>query len=245
MMISIKPEKIANFLLSLCLFLGGFSFLIQIIKYSLGYDYIFGIVPLFDVDQEANIPTWFTSILLLLAAIILGVVTLRKYYSRDRYKLHWLILSFIFLYLSLDEVAGVHEKANFILNAKITFVNSDPFNLFLLIILAIFYGKFMLHLPKQTLIQFIGAASLFITGALLIEFINVNFFPSIYWQHSLLNSLIVTIEELLEMFGAVLFIYSLIFYLGQKRHKLRLEFVTTETITEYWKNKYLKSNSNQ
>ncbi len=245
MMISVKPEKIAHFLLGLCFLLGGFSFLIQIIKYSLGYDYIFGIVPLFDVDQEANIPTWFTSILLLLAGIILGIVTLRKYHSSDRYKLHWLILSFLFLYLSLDEVASVHEKANFILNAKITFVNSDPFNLLLLIVLAISYRKFMLHLPRQTLIQFTGAASLFITGAFLIEFINVNFFPYIYWQHSLLNSLIVTIEELLEMWGAVFFIYALIFYLGQKKHKLKIDFVSTETITEYWKNRYLKVNSNQ
>jgi hypothetical protein len=42
-----------------------------LIQYGLGYDRALGFVPLFDMDSEANIPTFAATLLLLLGAVAL------------------------------------------------------------------------------------------------------------------------------------------------------------------------------
>src|SRR5215216_8208718 len=64
---------------------------------------------IFDVGEERSIPTWFESIQFLLCSMLLAVVTVAKKRRSDRYILHWSFLSVIFLVLSLDEVASIHE----------------------------------------------------------------------------------------------------------------------------------------
>src|SRR5256885_4802293 len=66
---------------------------------------------LFDLDAEANIPTWFSSALLLMCAMLLAANAAAKWKTRDRYTIHWIVLSVIFLYLSVDETAIIHEMS--------------------------------------------------------------------------------------------------------------------------------------
>ena len=69
-------------------------------------------VRLFRVDGETNIPTWYSSSLLLLCALVLAVIGKMKLQGYDRYALHWVLLSGGFVYLSLDEAAVLHEMLN-------------------------------------------------------------------------------------------------------------------------------------
>lgn len=63
-----------------------------------------------DVNQEANIPTWFSSILLFMVSLTaFGVFYFAELPAGWFYRYIWLILSIAYLYFSLDEIAGFHE----------------------------------------------------------------------------------------------------------------------------------------
>ena len=67
----------------------------------------FGIDKLFLFSEEANIPTLFSSISLLISSLILYLISqLNKIiFSQKKY---WRMLSFIFIFLAIDETAGIH-----------------------------------------------------------------------------------------------------------------------------------------
>ena len=68
---------------------------------------------LFDVNGEATLAAWFSSALLLGAAVLTGLAALDSRLAGDS-KLHrrtWGALSLVFLLLSADEAASLHELA--------------------------------------------------------------------------------------------------------------------------------------
>ena len=75
------------------------------LKLVLGHDTVFGLVRKFDLDTELNVPTWFSVLLLLLAAAALGYIGVRAKHEGDRFAGHWRGLAWIFLFMSLDETA--------------------------------------------------------------------------------------------------------------------------------------------
>ena len=66
-------------------------------------------IRLFDLNREENIPTWFSSLLLILNAFILAIIAIRTKAQQGPYYTQWFVLAAIFLYLSVDETAQLHE----------------------------------------------------------------------------------------------------------------------------------------
>jgi hypothetical protein len=140
---------------------------------------------MFDVGEERSIPTWFSSILLLLCSILLAVVTVAKRQRNDRYTLHWGILSLILLLLSLDEVASIHEAigqqserlllytTGLTPSGAISFFWVVPGAIFVLIVL-LAYLRFLADLPQTTRRWFLFAGALFVLGALGIEMLTAQ-----------------------------------------------------------------------
>jgi hypothetical protein len=64
------------------------------------------------VDEEDSLPTWYAASALLLTSSLLWLISRRKQTDRDSWVLHWYGLSLAFAALSMDEVAGVHETFN-------------------------------------------------------------------------------------------------------------------------------------
>jgi hypothetical protein len=65
-------------------------------------------VRLFDLDREANIPTWYQSALLLLCcALSAAIGRLSNFGAGVRGR--WLLMAALFLCLSIDEAAVIHE----------------------------------------------------------------------------------------------------------------------------------------
>ena len=64
----------------------------------------------FDLEQEANIPSWYSSAMLLVCSGLLAVIAAAKKVSSERYVGHWYGLSLIFMLMSVDEAATLHEK---------------------------------------------------------------------------------------------------------------------------------------
>ena len=67
---------------------------------------------LFDVDEEDTLPTWFSAFLLLIVSAFLWLCARRKRASADPWAVNWYILTVGFLLMSVDEVSGIHETVN-------------------------------------------------------------------------------------------------------------------------------------
>ncbi len=133
---------------------------------------------------------------------------------------YWTVLAYIFLFLSLDEFAGFHEKlvkpANDLL--KLNKV-SDFFAfgwvvpaLILVAVLGFFYIRFIWALPKKTRFTIIAAALFFLLGAIGMEMVG-GFLKKNFGMDSVVYVLGTTFEEFFELSGLILFIYGLLDYL--------------------------------
>lgn len=174
---------------------------------------------LFDANRESSIPTWYSSGLLFFAAMLFALIGAYKRAQRHRYIPHWLGLAAIFLYLSLDEAAAIHEKLSIPLQEALNVTGYLYFAwviaaLPLLALFGLVYLRFLFHLPARIRLLFIAAGVIYIGGALLIEAVSAN-----QWYlnqgSNLVYSIIGNMEELCEMLGVITLIYALLLYIEQ------------------------------
>ena len=77
--------------------------------YVLDHDYVKGLVPLFDLGREHNIPSFVSSALFVAGS--LGFFTIyRLEKSTEQAHGHWLALAAIFVFLAIDEWFSIHER---------------------------------------------------------------------------------------------------------------------------------------
>lgn len=178
------------------------------------------------VDHESSIPTWFSTALLLSCAGLLFLVALAKRARRDRYTRHWMGLAFIFLYLSMDEGAALHEifttPLRELFNATgVLFFAWVIIGVPLVLIFALAYLRFLLHLPSRVRNLFILAGMMYVGGAVVIEGIAAN-----QWYlndgSTLFYSAISSVEEFFEMTGVIVLIYALLSYVTQAHVEIDL-----------------------
>jgi hypothetical protein len=177
------------------------------------------------LDGECNIPSWFSSCLLFIASQLLALITLA--HRRDRSVSRWLLLSLIFLFLSLDETAQLHELS--IAPLRDTFHTSGLLRYPWIIpggiavaILGVSYLRFLGNLPRNTRRLFVAAAVIYVGGAVGLEALSGRQ-SSLHGEHNLAYHLIITAEELLEMTGVVVFIYALLDYISHQLGTVRLQ----------------------
>lgn len=193
-----------------------------ILRHVFGQDYAYGFVPLaeslFDLNGEANVPAWFSSSILLIAALLLLCIGSTKRSLRRPYSRHWIGLGAVFVLLSLDEAAEFHERAGSLLGRFIETGGVFYFTwvvpaLAFLLVLGVTYFGFLISLPKRTRTLFIAAGAIFVTGAVGLEMVAGHFAHSSpeYWS-SARRVVLTHTEELMEMGGVLLFIYALLDY---------------------------------
>jgi hypothetical protein len=81
------------------------------------------------------------------------------------------------------------------------------------------YLSFLARLPARTRRLLLTAGAVYVGGALGVESIS-GWQAAAHGEHNLGYHLIVTLEELCEMMGVVLFIYALLDYLGTRCARL-------------------------
>jgi len=215
MKLQIPSKKIMVWLLGLTIGLNLFGFAARIIEKLLGYNNT-EFVRLFDVGEEANVTSWFSSILLLLSAILLYFISRLKYLDKDSVAMHWTFLSYLFIFLSIDETATIHEMLIKPLREMFHLTGIFYYAWMIIaipavLLLAILYKRFVFSLPKNIRNQFILAVIIFLSGALGFEMLGGLFFKTeISGIHVL--SFLITFEELLENLGVVVFISALLNY---------------------------------
>ena len=150
---------------------------------------------LFDLDEENNLPTWFSHFLLLNNALALSIIagTLAQ---EKRY--YWWALAIGFLILSIDEVAGLHET----FHSAIDFNWAIPAGI-LVAIIGIVFIPFLRSIERRLAILYITSGAIFISGALIIELLSEDMKTK-----SLEYALATALEEGMEMAGALIFLWA-------------------------------------
>jgi hypothetical protein len=214
----LSPRNITRIL---SLVLGGLtiaSIAGQVARYIWGYATLGGIILLFDLDEESNVPTWYSATMLLLCAMFLGVIAAAKKKDRDSYAWHWQILAIIFLGLSLDETAGLHEMTIIPLRSMLRASGVLRFTWVVLgaafvLIFIVAYLRFFMKLPQKTRWLFALGGTLYVGGALGMELIG-GYYASLHGQENLTFAMLSTIEEVGEMAGVLTFMYALMSYIS-------------------------------
>jgi hypothetical protein len=222
-----RPSRITNVLLGIVCTLLVLSIIGQFVKFTTGHDELFGLIPMLYVDFEANLPTWYSSMALLLASLILTMIGLLKRSQHDRFTRHWLGLAGIFLLLSIDEVASIHECAIEPLRTAmgatgmLYFTWVIPGSAFVLV-LGLMLLRFLIHLPTRTRALYFCAGVVFVGGAIGVEMISaVQSYA--HGEENLAYSLIITLEEAMEMLGVVIFIHASLEYLVRLVRSVQVE----------------------
>ena len=168
-----------------------------------------------DLKEEVSIGTWYSSSILLISSFLLFLIARIEKKNNNSFTAHWQFLSIIFLFLSLDEAASIHEVGDGLhdilgVNTATTFLWTVPYTI-LLIFFIFGYYRFLVGLPKKTRRLFIISGGIFIAGALGLELLS-----AILTQFELANMVpfVVIVEEFFELFGVTLFIYALISHIS-------------------------------
>jgi hypothetical protein len=212
--LSFSPRVLVRLLFITIAMLVAIDLALQIIHYRV-HEIPWLLKDLFDLDEEQNIPTWYSTAALLIPAWLLLSISAEKKRVGDPLTGYWYGLAIGFFVLSLDECAAIHEAINTITSSE---HSRHPFSWAILgaalvIILAVIYMKFLSRIPMWFRIRFMIAGTVYVSGVLLTELVVHEYLKS-HDIDSLGYNLISAIEETLEMVGVALFVHSLLVYMG-------------------------------
>lgn len=218
--ISLNPALITRLIGAMALFLILASTLVHLAAHLTGDYRRTGLMRIFSVDVEWNIPSFFSVLMLLFATLLLAVVTVLEKKRSSEHALHWTVLTLGFLFMAVDELVSLHEKLIFPLRKLMGGDNLGIFffawvipGIALVAGLGVYFLKFIIGLPARTKQSFITAGSLYIGGVIGIELIAGSHAEA-HGFNNLSYSVWTMIEESLEMAGIVVFIDALLVYLA-------------------------------
>jgi len=166
-----------------------------------------GLSRMFSFDNEWNVPTWY-SFLLLLQASLFCFLSRR----RESASFFWGLLTLVFLVLSVDELFSFHER---LIEPIRDWLGVSGFlyfawiipGSFLVLVLAALGAGWLRTLPAPTRRGFLIAAGVYLSGVLAMESVGGWYLSqdptrldTVYWA-------ITTTEESLEMLGLIVFGY--------------------------------------
>lgn len=172
------------------------------------------ITRLIGVGFEGNFPTWFSSMLLVLAAFFAYKCSIAAKIKQNGKRM-WQLLFLGLLGMSCDEVAQIHEHLGNTVNKYFFQLESikhsawviilGPFVLLVMVIFSVKMKKYLVGSTKAIKFLALGCC-IYICGAFLLE-ATINFFnhDNLEWLWKIENIL----EELFEMLGVVIIIKGL------------------------------------
>ena len=223
--IKINSKKILIVLIGFVFVLVGFSIWGQRIRFfgvadirGYWHEFLMDILmSAFYMDAEGNIPAHLNALLLFIPAMLFGMIGAWKYSEKDKFRFHWFGLALVFLFLSFDEAAALHER---LIKPMRAIAGADGFFYFTwvipgLIAVALFgllYLIFFLHLDKKFKILFLFSLGVYIGGVIGGEMLS-GYYAAALGQKNITYATVASIEESIEMIGCSFIIYSLLEYI--------------------------------
>lgn len=219
MKFTLLPRRVLWLLLAAMMLFLATGIAVLILRDVYGFNNLLGLYPLFNLEWDMNVPTWFASTVLLYCAVLLAVIAASRQRQEGRFARHWWALSLIFLLLSIDETARIHEMvgdaiATMLIGETRGYLHYSwviPWTI-LLMLFVLSYIRFLLYLPGATRWWFVISGAIYVTGALGFEMITANYIDS--YGYGPVARMITVVEEGLEMLGTVAFAHTLLTYLS-------------------------------
>lgn len=168
------------------------------------------LVPFLSLSYEHNLPTWFSSVLLFSCGLALGTIAVSARPPEAGHRAHWGALGCIFLFMSLDETAQLHEHLGQLVEGRGVLYFSWVIPAGLVVTVGgLAYLPFLRQLAARRRNQFIFAGVTYVAGALLME-LPLGWWTERAGNDNLTYAAIDHLEEVLEMFGASLFLAALV-----------------------------------
>lgn len=194
-------------------------------KFAYQFDRAYGLFDLFDLGSDTSIPTWFSSLGLLTCSGLLAINASVSRRIADHWSTHWRFLAVIFLLLSIDEVARLHEVLGGFIGFQLRpavgqaggflhyswVISGVAF----IAILGVAYIRFLLALSKPIRYRMIASTMIFVGGAVVMEMFNARS-AFLAGPHTIRYQVGTVFEEFLEMAGVALFAHVLVLNLSRK-----------------------------
>ena len=205
------------------LFLTVMHVLVQVAYFGFGRDHLQGLTPLFDLNQENNVPTWYSGMVLLTTASALGIVAAAKHRARAPFARHWTSLAFIFLYMSLDELTRIHEKWGPLLEQPLGNLRDPQVmggalrNLWVIpaflvaAAVGLAYVRFLFHLPARTRNLFAATGIAFVFATVGMEMAGASLSAG-GGRFTPRFMVLATVEEITEMASIAVFLCAVLDY---------------------------------
>jgi hypothetical protein len=214
-----SPVNILKRLLICIFILLACSLFFQSLKYVFGLHFtaLNFLIYLFNVDQERNIPTFFSVLILLYATWLLYSISVVKTSRNDKYRFHWWLLTILFFLVAADEFMATHElisetlRDKYHLSGLLYYAWVIPFFLFVIAIFVFYNGFLFRHLPVKTRNLMIFSGIVYVSGSLGMEMIGGYFYQQ-EGSENMINAFLTTAEEGMEMIGVATFTYALNLY---------------------------------
>lgn len=203
---------------------------VAVVRHLTGNDNVYGLVPLFDLDGDGNLPAVLSATLLLTCSALCFInARAVKGQPAARYR-HWRFLMYAFLVMTVDELAGLHELLDRPVGALVdaggilAFAWVIPASIFALGLL-IAYLPFLLELPRDIALRLLLAGAIYVGGA-----VGIDAISGMFWEadgrESAAYMTTSILEETAEIAGLLLFIDACLRYLVRRgvEWNLRLSF---------------------
>lgn len=169
-----------------------------------------------DINREKNIPTAFSTLILLICAVLLRQIYLAK--RSTLFSGYWRGLSIIFFGMGLDECLIIHEHISVFLdplthNRGAFYYSWVVLGLLFVLVFVASYAHFIVRLSTKTRRRFLIAGAVYLFGVLGMELISGYYISGHGLDNRPTLALLNGIEETAEMLGISLFIRALLMYL--------------------------------
>jgi hypothetical protein len=214
--IEVSPAKVATS----CIVVAVLFVIIDLVTqygryYPFDFPGRFRLDRLFHMGREANVPAWFSTVLFIFVALLLGIIAYAKTVARAAFRYQWLILTVGFVYLSADEAAMLHEE--FGGGVAVLFPNTVFSHGWFVagaigvVLLGVVYLSFLFSLPRKTRRLFFAAGAIFVSGAIGVEALASPY--ELGRAGDFTFAMLVALEEFLELTGVSIFSYALMDYI--------------------------------
>ena len=189
------------------------------------------------VDFQSGLPTFFNTLLVLIAFLLLLTVSLNKRNLKSDRVYDWLLLTLAFLVLSLDENPDIHNYFVSVISRYggrgqsfvMTYAWGMPYGA-IAVLFVFFLVRFISSLPKNIAIGFLVSGVIYVYGAIVVATVSSDILH-IRTDHSIWHELAASYEESLEMIGLSLFIYFLLKYIRIEEASLSIEKTSANVIS--------------
>lgn len=227
--ISVDPRRIVRLILGVIVVLTVVHLSLKIYRY---YHPLWAdpacLWRLFNTSGYGNIPRYFRALLLLTASFLFYTVSYAKRAMRDRFTGHWTALAIIFLYLSIDDAASIHELGSKITIPWLRDTGIQPYAwaviaLGFVTVFGLTFYRFVNQLPARTRRLFITAGATYVLGACGMEITKGILIERMPAPNALVG-LVRTSKQTLEALGNTLLIYALLSYIASHIGSFHIDF---------------------